>query len=91
MNKKLLFIIGFAASLIAACQTTSTNKKADSYHKCIVMKCGSEIDKCKTIAGILTPFCDKHIEMIRNNKVLDVCSGCYKRYVDKCKELTYEK
>ena len=54
------------------------------------MKCGSEIDKCKTIAGILTPFCDKHIEMIRNNKVLDVCSGCYKRYVDKCKELMVE-
>jgi len=91
MNRKLLFIIGFAASGLVACQTNSTDKKTpDSYHKCIVMKCGNEIDKCKTIAGILTPFCDKHIEMIRNNKVLDVCSGCYKRYVDKCKELMVE-
>ena len=90
MRNKFL-IVGLAMSGLVACQTTSTNKKPDSYHKCIVMKCGSEIDKCKTIAGILTPFCDKLIEMIRNNKVLDVCSGCYKRYVDKCKELIYEK
>ena len=90
MRNKFL-IVGLAMSGLVACQTNSTKKTPDSYHKCIVMKCGNEIDKCKTIAGILTPFCDKHIEMIRNNKVLDVCSGCYKRYVDKCKELTHEK
>ena len=57
---------------------------------CIVSECDEKIEKCKVISGILTPFCDNHIKMIRNNKVLNVCSGCYHCYINKCKELMVE-
>jgi len=90
MRNKFL-IIGLAMSGLVACQNNQNSliklNETNDYHECIVMKCDSKIDKCKIIASILTPFCDKHIKMIKNNKVLDVCGDCYRHYINECKEL----
>ena len=94
MIKKIL-IIGLAVSGLAVSQTELLHednpvRRIDYYfpenHYCIALKCGITIDKCKTIKEVLTPFCDKHIQMIRDYKVFDVCSRSYGFYVKQCKE-----
>ena len=99
MMKKIL-IIGLMMSGLVVGQDEISNenkpmrlvdKFLSNNHYCIVWECSIMIEKCKTINDILTPFCDKHIEMIRDYKVLNVCGGAYESYVEQCKDYNNEK
>ena len=97
---KRMLIIGLMMSGLVVSQNEISNgenpvRLVDYFlpddHYCIVLKCTATIEKCKTIGGILTPFCDKHIAMIEDYKVLDVCGGSYRFYVKQCKDYDNEK